>query len=233
MKQVIAYGRVSTIKQEESRLGLLAQQEARERFAASNGFTIVETIEESASGSLGLFYRTGLKDAIAKAKKLGCPILVDKLDRLSRNVAFIASLMEQKVPFITVQFGVDANPFMLHIHAAIAEDERKKIAARTSAALQAKKRLEPDWKPSVPTTLEGAIKQTEGRKLGSAVNSRQADDFASRIAPMMLKFTTTGSTYQQVADMLNTLGIKPARGYAWTESAVCKVLKRHSAVSAA
>jgi DNA invertase Pin-like site-specific DNA recombinase len=66
-------------------------------------------------------------------------VLVAKLDRLSRDVAFIAGLMSQRVPFIVAELGADADPFMLHIYAALAEKERRLISARTKTALQAAK----------------------------------------------------------------------------------------------
>ena len=68
-----------------------------------------------------------------------CTVLVSKLDRLSRDVAFISGLMAQRVPFIVAELGADADPFMLHLYAALAEKERRLIAERTRAALAAKK----------------------------------------------------------------------------------------------
>jgi DNA invertase Pin-like site-specific DNA recombinase len=83
--------------------------------------------------------RPELATALADAKRRKCPVLVAKLDRLSRDVAFIAGLMAQRVPFIVAELGPDADPFMLHIYAALAEKERRLISARTKAALGAAK----------------------------------------------------------------------------------------------
>src|SRR5438477_8207394 len=75
--------------------------------------------------------------AVGRARK--CPVIVAKLDRLSRDVAFIAGLMAQRVPFIVAELGVDADPFMLHLYAALAEKERRLVSERTRSALAARK----------------------------------------------------------------------------------------------
>jgi DNA invertase Pin-like site-specific DNA recombinase len=82
----------------------------------------------------GLRHRPELAKALAAAKRRRCPVLVAKLDRLSRDVASIASLMAQRVPFIVAELGPDVDPFMLHIYAALAEKERRLISERTRAA---------------------------------------------------------------------------------------------------
>jgi DNA invertase Pin-like site-specific DNA recombinase len=73
--------------------------------------------------------------ALDKARKLKCPIVVAKLDRLSRDVALIAGLMAQRVPFVVAELGPDIDPFILHIYAALAQKERAMISARTKEAL--------------------------------------------------------------------------------------------------
>src|SRR4029079_8678950 len=80
-----------------------------------------------------------LAPALAEARRRRCPIAVAKLDRLSRDVHFISGLMAQRVPFIVAELGADADPFMLHIYAALAEKERALISERTRAALAQKK----------------------------------------------------------------------------------------------
>src|SRR3954453_14274469 len=141
MKPAVAYIRVSTARQGRSGLGLEAQQAAIQRFCETEGFEIIaERIEvETGKGADALDRRPELAAALAEAKRRKCPVLVAKLDRLSRDVAFIAGLMSQRVPFIVAELGADADPFMLHIYAALAEKERRLISARTKAALQAAK----------------------------------------------------------------------------------------------
>src|SRR5215213_2863202 len=139
MKPAIVYIRVSTARQGRSGLGLEAQQAAIQRFCETEGFEIVrEHIEvETGKGADALDRRPQLAAALAEARRHRCPVLVAKLDRLSRDVAFIAGLTAQRVPFVVAELGPDADPFMLHIYAALAEKERRLISARTKAALVA------------------------------------------------------------------------------------------------
>jgi DNA invertase Pin-like site-specific DNA recombinase len=138
---LIAYHRVSTAAQGRSGLGLDAQRAAVQAFAKAEGFDIVESFTEieTGRGSDALERRPELKAALKAAKRLKCEVAVAKLDRLSRDVAFIASLMSQRVPFIVTSLGRNVDPFTLHIYAALAEQERRMISQRTSAGLQAAK----------------------------------------------------------------------------------------------
>ncbi len=141
MSPIVAYYRVSTQKQGRSGLGLEAQKNAVHFFAAAEGFKILaEFVEvETGKGSDALGRRPQLKAALKAAKKAKCEVAVAKLDRLSRDVAFIAGLMSQRVPFIVCALGRSVDPFTLHIYAALAEQERRMISQRTSAGLQAAK----------------------------------------------------------------------------------------------
>ena len=140
MDRAVAYLRVSTQRQQRSGLGIEAQRAAIERFAASEGLTIIsEYMEaETGKGADALDRRPQLAAALAAARAAKCFVIVSKLDRLSRDVAFVAGLMAQRVPFIVAELGRDADPFMLHLFAALAEKERRLISERTRAALQAK-----------------------------------------------------------------------------------------------
>src|SRR2546423_13129173 len=142
MIPAIAYVRVSTGSQGKSGLGLAAQVEAIERFAAAEGFELVRTFTEveTGKGADALERQPQLDAALNAAKQNGkAPIIVAKLDRLSRDVHFISGLMTHKTPFIVTELGRNIDPFMLHIHAAVAEQERRRISERTKAALAAKK----------------------------------------------------------------------------------------------
>src|SRR6188472_1092287 len=141
MESAIAYLRVSTQRQQRSGLGIEAQRATIARFAEAEGLTIIgEYVEaETGKGSDALDRRPQLAAALAAAKAAKCSVVVSKLDRLSRDVAFVAGLMAQRVPFIVAELGRDADPFMLHLYAALAEKERRLIAERTKAALAAKR----------------------------------------------------------------------------------------------
>jgi len=124
---VVSYIRVSTDRQRRSGLGIEAQRATVARFAEAEGLTVIaEYIEaETGKGADALDRRPQLTGALARARLNKCPVLVSKLDRLSRDVAFIAGLMAQRVPFIVAELGADADPFMLHLYAALAEKERR------------------------------------------------------------------------------------------------------------
>jgi DNA invertase Pin-like site-specific DNA recombinase len=142
MKQAVAYTRVSTREQGKSGLGLEAQRAAIEAFAAREQITISGWFSEVESGkrvSDTLADRPQLSAALRASQELKGPVLVSKLDRLSRDVHFISGLMAHKVPFLVCELGADVDPFMLHLFAALAEKERAMISQRTKAALAALK----------------------------------------------------------------------------------------------
>jgi DNA invertase Pin-like site-specific DNA recombinase len=156
MDRAVAYLRVSTQRQQRSGLGIEAQRATIARFAEAEGFSIIAKYleTETGKGADALERRPQLVAALAAAKSAKCCVVVSKLDRLSRDVAFVAVLMAQRVPFIVAELGRDADPFMLHLYAALAEKERRLISERTRAALAAKK--------------------AAGAKLGNPRNSAQA-----------------------------------------------------------
>jgi DNA invertase Pin-like site-specific DNA recombinase len=135
--RTIAYIRVSTQQQGRSGLGLEAQRSAITAFASADGLDIFEWHQDVDSGAND--DRPSLCLAMRHAKILKCPIIVAKLDRLSRDVHFISGLMKRRVEFIVTELGRQDDPFTLHIFAALAEKERAMISARTKAALAAKK----------------------------------------------------------------------------------------------
>src|SRR5215204_593085 len=141
MRSAIAYLRVSTKRQGRSGLGLEAQREAVSRFVEAEGFEIVSefTEVETGKGADALELRPQLASAIESARRINAPVIVAKLDRLSRDVHFISGLMKERVRFLVTELGADADPFMLHLYAALAEKERALISERTRAALAAKK----------------------------------------------------------------------------------------------
>jgi DNA invertase Pin-like site-specific DNA recombinase len=130
------------------------------RFAEAERLTIIaEFVEiETGKGADALDRRPQLAAALAAARTAKCSVLVSKLDRLSRDVAFVSGLMAQRVPFIVAEQGRDADPFMLHLYAALAEKERSLIAERTKAALPR----------SAPAAQSSATPPTSSMPAGSA-----------------------------------------------------------------
>jgi DNA invertase Pin-like site-specific DNA recombinase len=224
MERAIAYLRVSTQRQHRSGLGLDAQRAAIERFAVNESLQIIaEYIEaETGKGSDALDRRPRLAAALAAAKAAKCSVVVAKLDRLSRDVAFVAGLMAQRVPFIVAELGRDADPFMLHLYAALAEKERRLISERTKAALAAKR--------AQGTTLGNPRNLGEAGDLGRAALIAGADDFAQRLMPVLQAVQSEGAdTLRSIAEALNRRGVKSQRGGTWYPSAVANLLARSAA----
>jgi DNA invertase Pin-like site-specific DNA recombinase len=135
-KEIVTYVRVSTEGQHKSGLGEDAQRRALTEFAAQHDLRNAASYSDTASGAAPLTKRPGLAAAILDARKRKCPVVVARLDRLSRDVHFISGLMAEKVPFVVTAFGLDVDPFMLHIYAAVAQKERALISQRTKEALK-------------------------------------------------------------------------------------------------
>jgi DNA invertase Pin-like site-specific DNA recombinase len=221
MDRAVAYLRVSTQRQQRSGLGIEAQRCAIERFAASEGLTIVGeyTEAETGKGADALDRRPQLAAALAAARAAKCFIVVSKLDRLSRDVAFVAGLMAQRVPFIVAELGRDADPFMLHLFAALAEKERRLISERTKAALQAKK--------AAGAKLGNLANLTEAGSAGRVIQVRTADQFAASVLPILGAIRKNGaSSLAEIADALNARGVRSASGGKWHRSAVRNLLAR-------
>jgi DNA invertase Pin-like site-specific DNA recombinase len=137
MKEAIGYLRVSTREQGRSGLGLAAQRFEIETFGKREGFTVTIWHQDiqTGAGADALLLRPGLAAGLKEAKSARCPLIVSRLDRLSRNVHFISGLMEHKVHFVVAALGKDCDDFTLHIYASLAEQERKMISERTKAGL--------------------------------------------------------------------------------------------------
>lgn len=221
-KPAIALLRVSTSEQGKSGLGLDAQREAIRSFAAAEGFDILEAVEEVASGKLGIDDREGLRSALAKAKKLKCPVIVAKLDRLSRDVAFISGLMSKGVPFIVAELGADVDPFVLHLYAALGEKERKLIGSRTKAALTALK---------AKGAKLGAIQHKDpqaivaARAKGQASNAAKAAAFVAKMLPVINDLKAKSMTLDQIATHLTNNNYPTFNGGEWRKSTVSRLLK--------
>ena len=225
-KRLIAYIRVSTQGQGKSGLGIETQRKAITDFAKREGFEIVaEHVEvETGKGSDALDRRPMLAGALAMARKIKGAVIVAKLDRLSRDVAFVAGLMAQKVPFIVAELGADADPFTLHLFAALAEKERAMISARTKEGLAAAK--ERGVKLGNPSIADARAKAEESRAAG-------ADEFARSVEPVIRAIQAAGVTsLRGIARELVARKVETRRGGAWTPVQVSDLLKRLDRVAA-
>ena len=221
MSKIVAYYRVSSSSQGRSGLGLAAQRDAVMRFAASEGLEVIaEHVEvETGKGSNALDRRPVLREALLQAKKAKATIAVAKLDRLSRDVSFIANLMAQRVPFLVTEFGYDADPFLLHIYAALAERERALISERTRHAL-AQRRAQ-GGKLGNPTNL------TEAGRKGVQRQRDGADIHAANVLPIVRQLQSAGiTTTRAIANALNERRIRTARDGQWHRSTVSNLLAR-------
>lgn len=221
MDRAVAYLRVSTQRQQRSGLGIEAQRGAIERFAAAEGLTLISeyTEAETGKGADALDRRPQLAAALAAARAAKCFVIVSKLDRLSRDVAFVAGLMAQRVPFIVAELGRDADPFMLHLFAALAEKERRLISERTRAALQSKK--------AAGAGLGNPVNLVEAGSMGRTAQAKTADQFVARVLPQLLAIQKGGaSSLEKIAAALNERGVRSAKGGKWHRSAVRNLLAR-------
>ena len=221
MSTAISYLRVSTVSQGKSGLGLEAQRAAIQRFAEAEGITLIaEHVEiETGKGADALDRRPVLAAALGQARKAKCPVVVAKLDRLSRDVHFVSGLMAHRVPFIVAELGRDADPFMLHLYAALAEKERSLISQRTKAALAAKK--------AAGVKLGNPRNLTEISVAGRQAQRVEADRFAGEIAPLIENIRAAGVTaLRAIADELNRRSVKTQRGGSWHAGTVNAILQR-------
>src|SRR4051794_24791748 len=221
MQHAVAYYRVSTARQGRSGLGIEAQKAAVHRFVEAEGFELTaEFVEvETGKGSDALDRRPQLAATLAAGRAGKCPVIVAKLDRLSRDVAFIAGLMAQRVPFIVAELGVDADPFMLHLYAALAEKERRLIGERTRSALAARK--------AQGARLGNRTNARSAAELGRQVQVAEADAFAGNVLPIIDSVRLSGVTdLRGIAQALNSRGVRTARGGRWHVSNVKNVIDR-------
>jgi DNA invertase Pin-like site-specific DNA recombinase len=208
MKPAIGYIRTSTRRQS---LGLEAQQTIITKFAEAEGYRLIETFQEqeTGKGADALDRRPQLAAALAAAKKIKAPILVAKLDRLSRDVHFISGLMVHKIPFIVAELGANADPFMLHIYAALAEQERRYISKRTKEALQAAK-------------VRGV--RLGGLNAGGIRNRLEARERAEGLRSALEGLS--GLSAREIARQLNLIGIQSPNGGTWSHKTVLRTLPR-------
>lgn len=209
-QQFIAYYRVSTNRQGTSGLGLEAQRSAAKTYASQSAGGILEEFTEVESGKRNS--RPQLASAIEQCKATGAVLLIAKLDRLARNVHFISGLLESSIKFIAADMPT-ADRFMLHVYAAMAEEEGRRISERTkSALLSAKERGQP---------------LGEAAKAKSQRNDFRANQFAFDMGPIIHSMKDRGKSIREISDRLNSDKIITYRKGVWHPTTVQRTWKRY------
>lgn len=214
-RKFVAYYRVSTQRQGRSGLGLEAQRQAVLSFVNGRDWNLIDEFTDIETGKNDS--RPELNKALARAKKEDAVLVLAKLDRLSRSVAFIANLMEAGVKFVVAELP-EANELTIHIVAAVAQAERRMISERTKVALAAAKaRGAKLGNPHPHRSRDKALEQL----------SANADDFANAILPTINEIHGAGVTsLSGVARALNARGIPTRRGGRWHARSVSNLLSR-------
>jgi DNA invertase Pin-like site-specific DNA recombinase len=211
----VAYYRVSTDRQGKSGLGLDAQREAVMNYLDGGRWTLVDEFTEVESGKRN--DRPELERALAACKRQKAKLVIAKLDRLSRNLAFIATLMDSGVEFVAVD-NPHANKLTVHILAAVAQHEREIISTRTSAALKAAK---------ARGKRLGNPKLSEARKRANRARTEKADRYSANVLPVISEIQGSGvKSLRGIARALAARGVRTARGGEWTAVQVSDILHR-------
>lgn len=220
MSAFIAYQRVSTTRQGQSGLGLEAQQAAIARHVG-NG-TLLATYTEVESGKRD--DRPQLDAALRRCRETGATLVVAKLDRLARDVAFIANLMKAGVDFVACDTP-HATRLTIHILAAVAEDEARRISERTKAALAAAKA-----RGVALGGFRGVAPTDEARRAAAAVRGQKATQHAARMRAAIDGLDASErASLGTIAAALNAKGLTTPRGCQWTPMQVSRVLARSAA----
>jgi DNA invertase Pin-like site-specific DNA recombinase len=206
----IAYFRVSTARQGRSGLGLEAQQESVRQYLVSVGGVMVAQFTEVETGKRNA--RPELEKAKAACRKHKAKLVIAKLDRLSRNVAFLSAMMDGKVEFIACD-NPHATRLTLHILGAVAEHEAETISQRTKAALQAAKR-------------RGVVLGRNGAERLAPANRAAAMDRACTLKPILTELDSAGLSMRAIATNLTARGIPTAGGGKWHPQTVSRIIQR-------
>jgi DNA invertase Pin-like site-specific DNA recombinase len=226
---VIGYLRVSTKGQGESGLGIEAQRAAVEGYCKQSGATFTVVYVEVESGKRS--DRPELLKALSHARRSKATLVVAKLDRLARNVAFLSALMDSKVPFVACD-NPHANRLTLHILAAVAEAEAVAISQRTKSALAAYKARGGKLGAELPQcrNLSQEARCKGARHAGVAVAKAASEAYAD-LRPTVAALRSKGLSLQAIAGELNAQGHTTRRGKPWNPVQVSRVLERAEVAS--
>lgn len=224
-RSFVAYYRVSTDRQGRSGLGLEAQQAAVRQYVSGHGqltaeYTEIETGKRSD--------RPNLTKALAHARRQGATLVIAKLDRLARNMAFTATLMESGADFVACDIP-NANRLTIHILAAVAEDEARRISERTMAALEAYKARGGLLGANHPKCREiSRAPAKKGSPVGAARVAEQARKSYADILPVMQQLRDAGQSLREIATHLSDSWHVTRRGRDWNPTQVKRVLDRRN-----
>jgi DNA invertase Pin-like site-specific DNA recombinase len=215
----VAYYRVSTKKQGQSGLGLDAQRSSVLRFVKDQTQLIGEFCDiESGKND----QRPELLKAVQFAKQHNARLVIAKLDRLSRNLTFVSSLMDSRVSFVCADMP-DANEFTIHIFAALAQQERKMISERTKKALDEKLLRIGQWRKGANSFLRPEV----STKAAQSNRQRAADNEHNRKATELIKALRAANvSYLEIAHRLNRAGFKTAQGGNFQATQVIRLANR-------
>lgn len=226
--KIISYIRVSTKVQGESGLGLEAQRAAVASFAGERQTKTLTEYREVESGKRK--DRPELAKALAHCRRSKATLVVAKLDRLARNMAFMSALMDSGVDFVCCDMP-HANRFTIHILAAVAEHEAVMISDRTKAALAAAKARGVKLGSARPGHWKGREdRRLAGTRLAAKAaaesHRRRAREAYADLLPVIGTMRTKGQSLQKIADWLNTMGYTTRRDRQWTSTQVLRVLHK-------
>ncbi|AKS45799.1 Site-specific DNA recombinase [Octadecabacter temperatus] len=223
--KIVTYIRVSTDKQGRSGLGIEGQRAAIAAYAATHGAEIVAEFEEVESGRIDS--RPQLESALRTARAKGATLVIAKLDRLSRNAAFLLNLQDSKVPFVACDIPT-ANPMTIGIMSVLAQEESRMIGDRTRVAMKAAKARGKTF--GNPNGADALRRADKGNTAAVQVIKTRALARASDLSAALEDLRNEGfNTLQAKANELNKRGFETARGKQWHPTSVARLEARLAA----
>ena len=210
----IAYYRVSTEKQGKSGLGLEAQQESVLKHVEQEGGTLIAEYSDVISGASEA--REQLDAALRRCEREKATLIISKLDRLARQLSFLAKFIESKVPLVVAELP-HANKMLLQMMAVFAEAERDMVSQRTKDALAAAKKR---------GVVLGNPKLADARVNAAKAREQQADEFALQHYDNLRRMKANGHSLAKIAELLNDAGRRAPRGGRWYPTSVSNLISR-------
>ena len=242
LKRFVLYFRVSTRGQEESGLGIEAQHRAIADYISRNPGEVLGEYTETETGK-SIKKRPELRKALLHAKAANAILIIAKLDRLARNVAFVSALMESGQEFVACDIPT-ANKFTIHVLAAVAEEETRLISKRTKEALAVLKSQGVALGSARPGHWDGMTKnglhsREEQRRLGCRKGREAAQQIVATemmqryepIIPWIRELRESGCTLQAIVDQLNLRGYLTRRGNRWSKASLHRLIKHYLGVA--